>query len=165
MELAAEAVIWCHIAQRIHFVVCMCHTPVFLHIISLTVPSSTEPVGLNPFDDEDDEEETPAEQPNSSPANVKKEEVVAKMLVNGTHLLLFYSRSLHIYFPSPCCCLMPILFFLFCFHFPSVLSSRWLLLFCMVAQCRSCVNKHTCTLFCVFVPWCHEKCNCSVRSF
>ncbi|MCI4389047.1 hypothetical protein PGIGA_G00093300 [Pangasianodon gigas] len=49
---------------------------------SLTVPSSTEPVGLNPFDDEDDEEETPAEQPNSSPANVKKEEVIAKITSN-----------------------------------------------------------------------------------
>ncbi|KAK3544838.1 hypothetical protein QTP86_027512, partial [Hemibagrus guttatus] len=47
---------------------------------SLTLPSSTEAVGLNPFEDEDDEEETPAEQPNSSPASVKKEEVVAKML-------------------------------------------------------------------------------------
>lgn len=66
----------------------MCHNPVFLHIISLTVPSSTEPVGSNPFDDEDDEEETAAVQPNSSPANVKKEEVVAKTLVNRKHLLL-----------------------------------------------------------------------------
>ncbi|KAL7827927.1 hypothetical protein AOLI_G00310790 [Acnodon oligacanthus] len=45
---------------------------------SLTVPSSTEPVGLNPFDDDDDEEETPAEQPNSSPVNAKKEEVISK---------------------------------------------------------------------------------------
>ncbi|KAI5094098.1 protein kinase C and casein kinase substrate in neurons protein 2 isoform X1, partial [Silurus meridionalis] len=49
---------------------------------SLTVPSSTEPVGLNPFDDEEDEEEMPAEQPNRSPASVKKEEVVAKITSN-----------------------------------------------------------------------------------
>ncbi|XP_076860975.1 protein kinase C and casein kinase substrate in neurons protein 2 isoform X2 [Brachyhypopomus gauderio] len=49
---------------------------------SLTVPTSTEPVGLNPFDEDgdDDEEETPAHQPNSSPVNVKKEEVISKIV-------------------------------------------------------------------------------------
>uniref|UniRef100_A0A8B9H380 Protein kinase C and casein kinase substrate in neurons protein 2 n=1 Tax=Astyanax mexicanus TaxID=7994 RepID=A0A8B9H380_ASTMX len=48
---------------------------------SLAVPSSTEPVGLNPFDDDDEEEEeeeVPAVQPKSSPVNVKKEEVISK---------------------------------------------------------------------------------------
>lgn len=118
----------------------MCHNPVFLHAISLTVPSSTESAALNPFDDEDDEEETPAQQPNSSPANVKKEEVVAKMLVNRTHLLLFCSRSLHIYFPSQCCRLMPCCL-LFAFIFLQFLLSDGCIFFCMVAQCRSCVNK------------------------
>ncbi|XP_028809951.1 protein kinase C and casein kinase substrate in neurons protein 2 isoform X1 [Denticeps clupeoides] len=42
---------------------------------SFTVPSSTQPVGLNPFEDDEDEEETPEEQANSSPVFVKKEEV------------------------------------------------------------------------------------------
>lgn len=162
----SEAELWCHSVQKTHLFVCMCHVPVFLHVISLTVPSSTEPVGLNPFDDEDDEEEMTAEQPNSSPANVKKEEVVAKMLVNGRHLLLFCSRSLHIYFPS-LCCLMPILFvFLFAFIFPQWLLIRWLLfwVFCMVAQCSSCV-KHVYTVLCIFVPQCNlVLCHATVQS-
>lgn len=96
----------------------VCHNPVFLHVISLTVPSSTEPVGLNPFDDEDDEE-MPAKQPNSSPANVKKEEVVAKMLVNRKHLLLFCSRSLQIDFPLTVLSYAHLVCFLFAFIFPS----------------------------------------------
>ncbi|XP_062852506.1 protein kinase C and casein kinase substrate in neurons protein 2 isoform X2 [Trichomycterus rosablanca] len=45
---------------------------------SLTVPISTDRVSLNPFDDEEAEEETPAHQSNSSPASVKKEEVNVK---------------------------------------------------------------------------------------
>ncbi|XP_065127031.2 protein kinase C and casein kinase substrate in neurons protein 2 isoform X1 [Paramisgurnus dabryanus] len=46
---------------------------------SLTVPSSTEPQCLNPFDDDEDEDEEPAvHQPKSSPVNAKKEEVIAK---------------------------------------------------------------------------------------
>ncbi|XP_030642099.1 protein kinase C and casein kinase substrate in neurons protein 2 isoform X1 [Chanos chanos] len=46
---------------------------------SLTVPSNTEPVGSNPFEVEDeDEEEMTEEQPNSSPVNVKKAEVNTK---------------------------------------------------------------------------------------
>lgn len=98
----------CLSVQRPDLVLCICHNPVFLHAISLTVPSSTEPVGFNPFDDEDDDEETPEQQPNSSPANVKKEEVVAKMLVNGTHL--FCSRSSY-------GCLVCLLFALFFLQF------------------------------------------------
>ncbi|XP_036375895.1 protein kinase C and casein kinase substrate in neurons protein 2-like isoform X1 [Megalops cyprinoides] len=43
---------------------------------SLAVPDSTEQVGSNPFEDEDDEEEEPAEQPDSSP--VIKAEVETK---------------------------------------------------------------------------------------
>ncbi|KAI1888106.1 hypothetical protein AGOR_G00181630 [Albula goreensis] len=42
---------------------------------SLTVPNSTEQVGSNPFEEDDDEEEAPTERPNSSPVNVVKEEV------------------------------------------------------------------------------------------
>ncbi|XP_055046113.2 protein kinase C and casein kinase substrate in neurons protein 2 isoform X1 [Misgurnus anguillicaudatus] len=46
---------------------------------SLTVPSSTEPQCLNPFDDDEDDYEEPAvHQPKSSPVNAKKEEVIAK---------------------------------------------------------------------------------------
>ncbi|XP_061107301.1 protein kinase C and casein kinase substrate in neurons protein 2 isoform X2 [Conger conger] len=46
---------------------------------SLTVPNSTEQVGLNPFDEEDEEEaETPAEQPDSGPVTVVNEEVETK---------------------------------------------------------------------------------------
>ncbi|KAA0721492.1 Protein kinase C and casein kinase substrate in neurons protein 2 [Triplophysa tibetana] len=48
---------------------------------SLTVPSSTEPQCLNPFDDEDEDhndEEEAVQQPKSSPLNVKKEQVIAK---------------------------------------------------------------------------------------
>lgn len=129
--------------------ICMYHLPAFLHVISLTVPSSTEAVGLNPFDDEDDEEEMPAEQPNSSPANVKKEEVVVKMLVNRKHLLLFCPCSLHIYFLL-LCCLMPIIFVSFWLIYSSVLSFRCLLFPCMVAQCRWRVNKRMHTVLCVF---------------
>ncbi|KAI1882117.1 hypothetical protein AGOR_G00247380 [Albula goreensis] len=45
---------------------------------SLALPSSTEQVGSNPFEDDEDEEELPAEEPNSSPVNVIKEEVKSK---------------------------------------------------------------------------------------
>ncbi|XP_041934623.1 protein kinase C and casein kinase substrate in neurons protein 2 isoform X2 [Alosa sapidissima] len=46
---------------------------------SLAVPRSTEPVGANPFEDDEDEEESPQEQPNSSPTvTVKKDQVATK---------------------------------------------------------------------------------------
>lgn len=58
-----------------------------LSVVSVAVPSSTEPVGLNPFDDDEEEEdEMPAEQPNRSPVNAKKDEVISKTLVNRKHL-------------------------------------------------------------------------------
>ncbi|XP_064198760.1 protein kinase C and casein kinase substrate in neurons protein 2 isoform X2 [Anguilla rostrata] len=44
---------------------------------SLTVPNSTEQVGLNPFEEED-EEEAPAGEPDSGPVNVVKEAVETK---------------------------------------------------------------------------------------
>ncbi|KAG5267570.1 hypothetical protein AALO_G00223190 [Alosa alosa] len=46
---------------------------------SLAVPRSTEPVGANPFEDDEDAEESPQEQPNSSPTvTVKKDQVATK---------------------------------------------------------------------------------------
>ena len=60
-----------------------------LRVVSLTVPTSTEPVGSNPFEDDDDEDlqGTVKEQPavvvnnnNSSPLNVKKVEEVKTLV-------------------------------------------------------------------------------------
>lgn len=142
---------WCSTCCKSYIVVLQCtkkrcgymyHIPAFLHVISLTVPSSTEAVGSNPFDDEDDEEQMPAVQPNSSPANVKKDEVVAKMLVNRKHLLLLCSCLLHIYFLL----LLPYtlhICFLFTVIFPQ-LSLSGACYFSAWLQCRSCV-KHPCT--------------------
>ncbi|XP_018602958.1 protein kinase C and casein kinase substrate in neurons protein 2 isoform X1 [Scleropages formosus] len=47
---------------------------------SLTVSNSTEQVGSNPFEDDDDEEEVPAKQHSSSPVSVSKEEVKTKTI-------------------------------------------------------------------------------------
>lgn len=69
---------------------CMCHKCLSpcLRVVSLTVPTSTEPVGSNPFEDDDDEDlqGTVKEQPvvvnnnNNSPLNVKKVEEVKTLV-------------------------------------------------------------------------------------
>ena len=82
----------------------VCHSAFCLRVASLTVLNSTEQVGLNPFEEEDDEEtqtETPAQQPDSSPVTVVNEEVETKTLVTDSYYqclaalrLLFFSSPL-----------------------------------------------------------------------
>ncbi|KAL4658411.1 protein kinase C and casein kinase substrate in neurons protein 2 isoform X1 [Arapaima gigas] len=60
---------------------------------SLTVPNSTEQVGSNPFE-EDDDEEVPVKQHDSSPVSITKEEVKTKTLVTESfprHFLWRYA--------------------------------------------------------------------------